>query len=419
MRLFTEAPAQRGLSLATVSRFRQHAVLEVAAYARTVVHVATDRLRGLPPPVAVFIWSRLLIWATAIYAWVWFVPRPANPPNSSDLGYATEIWARGDAGWFLSIAQHGYQRNGGAVFYPLYPLAVGLLGRVFGGYYVTAGIVVSLACCAAAFVLLYKLALPRLGADGARRAVLYVALFPMSLFLQAVYSESLYLVCCVGAFLFAERRRWLAAGIVTGLAMLTRLAGLALFVPILLLAWRSPDRRQALLKLLVAPAVAGLYPLWLQLQLHAPRAAFANEAGWGRHISPAGPFGGLWHGFLKAWSGVDLLVTSGSGNLQAAAHNLEYFAFVVLFLWLGVEAWRRFGAPYGLFVLGSLAIALSAPTVGYPLLSMPRFCLPLFPAFLALAAIATTARRDRTILVVSSFFLAVAVVEWSVGQWIS
>jgi hypothetical protein len=399
--------------------FSQHAAVDAAWSARTALRAAIKSRRGLHPALAVFCWSRLLIWTTAIYTWVWFVPRPAQPPNSADLGYATEIWARADAGWFLSIAQHGYQRNGGEVFYPLYPLAVGVLGRVFGGNYVTAGIVVSLACCAAAFVLLYKLALPRLGAEGARRAVLYIALFPMSLFLQAVYAESLYLLCCVGAFVLAERRRWLSAGIVTGLAMLTRFAGFALFVPVVLLAWRSPERRTALLKLLVAPAIAGLYPLWLQLQLHAPRSAFSNEAGWGRHVSPAGPLGGLGHGLVKAWSGVEVLVTTSSDNLQGAAHNVEYFAFLVVFLWLGVEAWRRFGAPYGLFVLASLAIALSAPTVGYPLLSMPRFCLPLFPAFFALAAIANTARRDRAILVLSSLFLAVAVVEWTSGQWVS
>ena len=378
--------------------------MEVAASARTVFRAAAERLRALPPPVTVFIWSRLLIWVTALYAWIWFVPRPPNPPNSADLGYVTEIWSRADAGWFVSIAQHGYQRNGGAVFYPLYPLGVGLLGRAFGGYYVTAGIVISLACCAGSFFLLYRLALPRLGADGARRALLYLALFPMSLFLQAV---------------LAERRRWLAAGIVTGLAMLTRLAGVALFPPMLLLAWRSPERKRALVSLLSAPAVAALYPLWLQLKLHAVFAAVANEAGWDRHLSAAGPVGGLWRGLKAAWAGIEQLATGSLGNAQAGAHNLEYLAFLVVFVWLGLEAWRRFGAPYGLFVLGSLAIPLSVPTTGYPLLSMPRFCLPLFPAFLAMAAMAGTARRDRAILIVSSMLLGIATVEWSVGQWVS
>lgn len=393
--------------------------MKVTEVARTVLRASAERVRGLPPPVAVFLWSRLLIWATALYAWVWWVPRSANPSNSADLGYVTQIWSRGDAAWFVAIAQHGYQRNGSAVFYPLYPLAVGLLGRAFGGYYVSAGIVISLACCAGAFVLLYRLALPRLGVDGARRALLYLALFPMSLFLQAVYSESLYLLCCVGAFVLAERRRWLGAGVVTGLALLTRPAAFALFLPMVLLAWRSPERRRALVSLLAAPVLAALYPLWLQLKLHAVFAAFSNQAGWGRHLSPAGPFGGLWGGFRAAWAGIEVLGKGGSGNLQGAAHNLEYLAFLLVFLWLGVEAWRRFGAPYGLFVLGSLAVALSVPTGGYPLLSMPRFCLPLFPAFLALAAIANTARRDRAILVVTSLFLAVAIVEWSAGQWVS
>jgi hypothetical protein len=379
-----------------------------------------ERLRRLPPPLAVFLWSRLLIWATAIYAWVWFVPRPAKPPNSSDLGYATEIWARADAGWFLSIAEHGYQRNGGEVFYPLYPLLVGGLGRVFGGHYVTAGIVVSLAACAGAFVLFYRLASERLGPAGARRALIYLAIFPMSLFLQAVYSESLYLLCCVGAFTLAERRRWLGAGVATGLALLTRFAGVALVLPMIVLAWRAPatERKRAFAGLLAAPALAALYPLYLQLKLHAVFAQFSNESGWGRNVSHAGPFGGLWHSFTAAWKGVKLIVTDDP-NAQAGAHNLEYLLFFAIFVWLGIEAWRRFGAPYGLFVLGSLAIPLTAPTVGYPLLSMPRFCLPLFPGFIALASLTTTERRDRAVLIVSTMFLGVAVVAWSVGQWVS
>lgn len=380
----------------------------------------SERLRRIPAPIAVFLWSRALIWVTAIYAWVWWVPRTAKPPNSSDLGYATEIWARADSGWFLSIAEHGYQRNGGEVFYPLYPLLVGGLGRVFGGYYVTAGIVVSLAACAGAFVLFYRLARERLGPAGARRALLYLAIFPMSLFLQAVYSESLYLLCCVGAFTLAERRRWLGAGVVTGLALLTRFAGIALALPMIVLAWRAPaeERKRAFASLLAAPALAALYPLYLQLKLHAIFSAFSNESGWGRHVSHAGPFGGLWHSLTSAWKGVKLIVTNDP-NAQAGAHNIEYLLFFALFVWLGIEAWRRFGAPYGLFVLGSLAIPLTAPTVGYPLLSMPRFCLPLFPAFIALASIASTERRDRTILIVSTMFLGVAVVAWSVGQWVS
>ena len=330
----------------------------------TLLRSMPARARSLPPPIVVFLGNRLLIWVTALYAWVWFVPRQAER-TSGGLGYVTDLWYRADSGWFVAIAKHGYRHDGSAVFYPLYPLTIGLLGRAFGGHYIVAGIVISLACCAGAFVLLYRLAVPRLGENGARRAVLYLAVFPMSLYLQAVYSESLYLLRALAAFVLAEQRRWLPAGVMTGLAILTRVAGLALFPAILLLAWRSPDRRRAMLSLGAAPALAGAYPLWLQLQIHAPFAPIAGESGWNRHFSAAGPLGGLLRGLQAGWAGIEQLATgdrthafwthSQSHPLYVAAHNLEDVVFLLVFTWLGVMAWRRFGAPYGLFVLGSLA----------------------------------------------------------------
>lgn len=374
----------------------------------------------------VFCGTRLLVWLLAVYAWLWFTPRRLG---SGDLGYVTAVWSRADSNWFVGIAEHGYHGGGSTVFYPLYPLALAAVGRIFDGYYVTAGIVVSLACGAAAFALLYRLAVPRLGRDGALRALAYLAVFPMSLFLQAVYSESLYLLLAVAAFALAERRHWLPAGAAAGLALLTRIAGLALLPPLAVLAWRSPERKRALASLCAAPALGLLYPFFLWLKLNAPRAEFSNEAGWFRHFSDFGPLGGLWDGLRATWAGVGQLATgdrthafwmySKSDPLYVAAHNVEDFAFFAVFAVLGIVAWRRFGAPYGLYVLGGLAIPLAVPHLGYPLLSMPRFCLTLFPAFFALASLATTQLRDRAILVVSSALLAVAVVEWATGYWVS
>ena len=65
--------------------------------------------------------------------------------------------------------------------------------------------------------LLYRLAESRLGADGRGARVLYLALFPMAFFLQAVYSEALFLLFTLAAFLAAERGRFLGAGVLTGL----------------------------------------------------------------------------------------------------------------------------------------------------------------------------------------------------------
>jgi hypothetical protein len=373
-----------------------------------------------------FALSRAAVWIVAVYAWIWFSPgsRGGGDP------YVRTVWLHGDAAWFIGIAQHGYQRNGGEVFYPLYPLLLAGVARVIGHAWVAAGILVSLAAGAAAFVLLHRLAARLVGEDAARRTVLYLAVFPMSLFLQAPYSEALYLLLAVATFLLAEDARWLPASIAAGLALLTRIAGVALLPPLLWMAWRSGDRRRALASLVAVPVLGGLYPLWLQLRLHAPRSEFSNEAGWNRYFSHAGPLGGLWHAAQAAWAGIEQLATAdathrywnGATNadpLYVAAHNLEDVAFFVLFAVLGVVAWRRLGPQYGLFVLGSLLIPLTFPARGYPLLSMPRFTLVLFPAFIAAAALTRDPQRERAVLGLSALLLGLAVVQWSAGYWVS
>src|SRR5439155_9631860 len=112
-------------------------------------------------------------------------PRAGVTSLTHDLGAVTDVWARWDSVWFLRIAEHGYSAASGAAsaFYPLYPATVALLGRAFFGHYVLAGILISLAAAFGAFLVLYRIAEERLGADGARRAVLYLALFPFALFL--------------------------------------------------------------------------------------------------------------------------------------------------------------------------------------------------------------------------------------------
>ena len=391
------------------------------------------------PAVGIFLWSRAAIWAGALFAWLVFEPnRHPNaahwddPALTRDLGWVTDIWARWDSVWFLRIAEHGYgaAQHAATAFYPLYPLTLAGVGRAFGGHYVVAGIVISLAAALTAFHLLYRLTETRLGAEGARRTVLYLAVFPMALFLGAVYSESMFLALAIGAFLLGERRHWLGAGVATGLAMLTRIAGVALLPALVVMAWRQPERWRALLRLCVAPLIFATYPLYLGIDQGDAFAFTRSQGFWNRHLSYAGPFGGIWDGLRSAWAGVEQLASGSHTHvywtpvrdtdpMRAAAVNLEAFAFLVLLIALTVVAWRRFGAPYGLFCVVSLAIPLSAPSTRWPLLSMPRFGLVLFPCFMALAVIGGRPRVHTAILVVSSIMLGVAVTQWALWQWVA
>jgi hypothetical protein len=318
-----------------------------------------------------------------------------------ELGRLIDVWARWDSDWYLKIATEGYSwPSSTPAFFPLYPLLVGGLGRLLADHYLLAGVLISLSATGVAFVLLYRLALPRLGADGARRAVLYLALFPTALFLGAVYSEALFLLLALACFALAERRRFGPAGVAAGLALLTRPAGVALVAALALFAWAAPRRVDALFRAAVAPALFLLYPLALWLWIGRPLAFLdAQETVWRRSLSPYGPLGGIW-GALANPPALEL-------------------AFLAAVLALGVQAWRRFGAPYGVYALVVLALPLAAPAEGRPLLSITRFALVAFPVVLALADLGARRWAHVAALTVCTTWLAVSVIQWARWEWVA
>jgi Mannosyltransferase (PIG-V) len=383
-------------------------------------------------PLELFVWTRSAIWLATLFLYMAveggsIAPfHPVGTPlmRVDDVGWGVDVWARWDSGYFLTIAQYGYANPlQTTAFFPAYPLLVRAVGSVLGGHDIVAGVVVSLVACLGAFVLLYELVRAKLGEDVARRATLYLALFPTALFLGAVYSESLYLFFSVAAFYAASRRRWFPAGVVTGLAILTRIAGVALLPALAILAWRAPDRRRAFAGLALSLPIAAVWPAWLW-GAHGDPFLFlrAERDGWQRHLSPAGPFGGLWDGSVAGWKSVHQLFTHTNlfpgvdDGLQAAAINLEALAATILIIAMGVYVWRRLGAAYGVFVLGSVALPLASPGPTFPLLSMPRFALGVFPIFIGLALLGARARINVLIIALSALLLGIEIARWIAWQ---
>jgi Mannosyltransferase (PIG-V) len=367
----------------------------------------TSVRRLAAPALWIFVWSRLAIWFAAAVTVLVF-ESSLNPERVRwdserlhELGRVIDVWARWDSDWYLRIAEEGYSwPSSTPAFFPLYPLLVGGLGRLLAGHYLLAGVLISLTAAAAAFVALYRLALPKLGADGARRTILYLALFPTALFLGAVYSESLFLVLAVAGFALAERHRFGLAGLAAGLALLTRPAGVALIAALALFAWTAPRRSDALLRAAAAPALFLLYPLTLWLWIGRPLAFLdAQETVWHRSLSAYGPLGGVWDALH-----------------EPAAAELAFLAGVLA---LGVHAWRRFGAPYGVYALVVVALPLAAPADGRPLLSLTRFALVAFPVVLALADLGARRWVHLAALAVCTTWLAVSVVKWAQWEWVA
>ena len=194
-----------------------------------------DGRAGGAGPFWTLIAIRAAYWALAALSLLWVPLRHGFPPfdaldSRSDLVFETfEQW---DAGWYLRIVHHGYDVQASTAFFPVYPLAVRVLGSSLA-----VAILLSLVAAGVGAVALARIAEPLIGPLGARDTALYVALYPVAFVFTSAYSEGLFLAFAAGAFLSATKNRPWLAGILGGFAVGTRLAGLALLPPLLYLLW--------------------------------------------------------------------------------------------------------------------------------------------------------------------------------------
>jgi Mannosyltransferase (PIG-V) len=385
--------------------------------------------------------SRLLVWAAAVVAVLAlglsgrmhdFDPAGVTTPFGPVGDVLAAPLGRWDSVWYLAIAGAGYGDGAREAFFPLYPLLVRIAGVPVGSALV-GGALASTALLGAALVVLHRLVTLDHDRAVARNAVLVTALFPMSFFFSAVYSESLFLALSVGAVYAARRERWAWAGALGGLAAMTRSAGVVLLVPLALVyLWdvgrpSLRDRRRLradVLWLGLLPLGLAAYCGFLALQGLDALAPFHAQDVWFRSF--AGPFGGVWDGTVAAVQGTRQLLSgarepvyfaaAGGDPFLVARHNIELFAWLVLGAVASVGALRRLPVAYGAYLVVALALPLSYPVGPQPLMSLPRFLAVLFPLAIWLALwITGHAWRER--LVVAGFAAGLAVYTGIFATW--
>jgi Gpi18-like mannosyltransferase len=222
--------------------------------------------------VAMFIASRFLLVVAAVVAET-LIPRNAAliPGDSAPILTSLTSW---DAWYYLGIAREGYHLDPVAgeyrdiAFAPLYPLIVRVLSAPWPAFTGLVAVVFSNVTFLAALGLLARLGTPYLGRRRAGLAAGLLAIYPFASAFGMAYTESLFLLCMVAAFLAAERRRRTWAGIFLALAVLSRLQGVGLILPLWVLMLRQDGwrLRGSQLWLLLGPiAVVGFvaYVGWL------------------------------------------------------------------------------------------------------------------------------------------------------------
>jgi len=365
--------------------------------------------------------SRVLIWAAGLTAVaIWgvsarshdFDPAGLTSPFGSFGDALAAPAARWDSVWYLGIAGDGYGAPGRPAFFPLYPLLMRAGGWVLGSRLV-AGALISMVCLVIALAVLHELTRLELGAGAARWTMIALALSPVSFFLSAVYSESLFLALSGGALLSARRGRWWGAGVLAGLAAATRSAGVVLLVPLVLFAWpRWRDMRP----LALVPVGLGCFMAAMVIAGHGALSPFHVQDVWFRHW--AGPFGGLRDAGVAAWDGARQLLSgqrehvyftaAGGDPFYVARMNLMLFGFFVAGAVAVVGAARTLPLAYPAYALAALALPLSYPVGPQPLMSIQRFELVLVPLWMWWGAWLSRHPRARRVALAASAGLLVA-----------
>ena len=317
------------------------------------------------------------------------------------------LWNRWDATHYLNLARNGYVANGegrfSIVFYPLYPWLI-RAAYVFCRSYFAAALLVSAVASVMVAVLFRRLVELDQPAKIALLAVWFLFIFPTAYFLHLGYTESLFLACVLGSLLAARRQYWALAGVLGALACLTRVNGLLLGPTLLAEAWlqwrvtRRIDWRWLWIGL---TGVGFLIYLWINYHVTGDPFTFSRimEKHWYKKLTFP------WVGIRDVWHRIPHF------NLTEGLHE---FIFIVFSYLCTVWCWLKLRPSYAIWMTLNWLLITSTTYV----VSVPRYCLTLFPIFILFASLAAARPlAGRILTAVSLLLLALFAAKFAHGTW--
>jgi len=379
-------------------------------------------------------------------------PAPWNPGELSGLAHwlvePMRLW---DGSWYRLVAIFGYDpsKSANAAFFPLYPKLMEWISDLTGMSVETAGYLISNVAFLGALLVLYRLITFDFDPVIAKRTLWIVILFPTSFFFSAVYTESLFLLLAATTLYAARRSDWLLAGIVGLFAALTRSAGVMLLAPMAVIflqqyGWNPrrwfPNAIPAALPAL-GPVIFGWiltrsgmkFDDWIHQQWQWNRfsanpietfdctlnGCTAQIRSWGSSYEGyVWPIDWGWIGDILSnptWSHF----TSPAWRDRAARGDVLEFVVTIAAFALVLIGIRKLPFYYTAYTVPALLVPLFSPSSVHPLMSMPRFVLPLFPLFVMLALLIRDRRLGVVLGVLSTIGLVLLTMQFASWYWVS
>jgi len=341
------------------------------------------------------------------------------------------LWsfANFDGVHYLTIAEKGYSAQFTQVFFPLYPLLIGIFNNIlpFINPIIT-GLFISNMLFLFSLMIFRKLMRLDYKEKEIKWMIAFLLFFPTSFFLGSLYTESLFFFLVISSFYMARKKRWILAGILGAFASATKLVGI-LLLPALLWEWWQANRSKyhvlgikykkilhTIFYILHSPIIylipLGLitYTIYLQQAFgdwlyfwHAQPVFGAERSGTGIIILPQ-----------VIWRYLKMLVTNPYTQYSFWVALWELGSLVVSCSLLVIGLLKKVRMSYLIF--GFLTVIV--PTLTGTLSSMPRYILVAFPIFISLGLIRN--RLERNLLFVICCLLSVIfTILFTSGRWVS
>ena len=342
--------------------------------------------------------------------------------NALPLSTVWRSWWQWDARHYTYLATQGYTDWWRTAFFPLYPL-LERGGMIFTRNPLTAGLLISNLCGLVMLVVLYRLVEEDFDSERAYRTVLYLSVFPTAFFFAAPYTESLFLCLTLLSFYFMRRGSWWLAGVFAFLTTLTRVTGFFLLLPFCYEYLRQHHFKARKIRLdilssLLIPAAFALFALYCYSLFHDP-VPFMRAEGviWSRELHDPS------YGIIRA---IDAIGRADGVLSFTALRNIldlsQVLFILVPLVLIFVGPWKF---PRSYWVYGVYAVVLYItlqlhPVEGdFPLQSVPRYMLELFPVFIVLAGMGKYRLFHLIYLSVSLSILFFLLVQFVTNHWIT
>lgn len=348
-----------------------------------------------------------------------------------------EQWRHWDTNFYVQIATEGYTNRQEMAFFPLYPLLIrGVMALTTSP--IIAGMIISNIAELVMFVVLYRLVEEDFGKERAFNTVLFFSIFPSAFFFSGVYTESLFLCLSILTFYQIRHGRWLIAGVVAAFAGLTRPDGVYLAIPFcyeyLSRIWQRENLsarmvlvggqfvrllkgiRWDVLSCLLFLCGVALFMAYGHDHFQDMLAFVHAHSYWSRQTAFPG-----WGMLKSAWAILHHGIFSFTSMRNVLDLGTDTFVLLLILLSF-VGPWRLPPRLWG-YSIYSLVLFIYfqlVPVVGlFPLESMPRFLLEIFPAFIMLAGLSKYRTFRMSYCMVASALLFFMLAQFLTGHWIT